>query len=359
MQAKAMVLREPGQLELWEYDVVAPAADEVLLRLAATSVCMTDTKIFAGAIPSAQFPLIMGHEFAGEVIEIGQQAAVHYDLQPGDRVTVEPYIPCGACQWCRTTYHYHQCVNIRSYGLGLSAEKPPHLFGGYGEYLYLQPGTIIHKLTKDISPLAACLSSVVGNAVRWVKLLGEIRLRQSVVISGVGSQGLCALAVARESGAGPIAVLGLSRDQARFELAREFGADYLINVEKEDPLEVVPDLFGDWPDVVVETSGVPRAIQTAVKLVKTAGRVVMIGLSAGRETSLKFDDLIWRDITIVTGRGQAGNVGDAMWLINEGKYPFEKINNRCFSLDQLQSALELTKNPDASFIKAAIHFEQD
>jgi len=133
----------------------------------------------------------------------------------------------------------------------------PTLFGGYAEYMYLVPGSLVHKLGEKTPPEAGCFSSVMGNGVRWVKYLGEMTFGQSLAISGVGSQGLATLIAAKECGVGPIAIMGLSRDQVRFELAKEFGVDFTVNVEHEDPLNVVPDLLGGPPDVVIETSGVP------------------------------------------------------------------------------------------------------
>ncbi len=357
MKAKAMVVVEPNRLELEEFEVVAPADDQVLIKTRVTSVCSTDLKVFHGQTPLGRYPVIMGHEFAGEVVDIGPEAAAAYGLKVGDRVTPEPYIPCGRCDWCRSDHHYHNCPDGGLYGISLASDTPPHLFGGYSEYVYLVPGTIVHKLAPGAPDLAGSLSSVVGNGVRWIKTLGRMGFGQSLVISGAGSQGLCALAAAKEAGVGPVVMLGLGRDEARFELAREMGVDHLVRVDVDDPLEKVPELLGDRPDVVVETSGAPSAIQTAFKLVRTSGRVVVIGLSGGKETPIAFDELVWRDITVATGKGQAGNVADAMKLINSGAYPFEKINNFHYKLEDLARALADTADPPPGFIKAAVVFD--
>jgi threonine dehydrogenase-like Zn-dependent dehydrogenase len=356
MNAKAMVLVEPGSLELREFEVRPPAPDEILIKTRVTSVCSTDIKVLHGQVGSARYPVIMGHEFIGEVVDIGSEAAKRYPVAVGDRVTPEPYIPCGHCAWCRTDHHYHNCPNVQLYGISLVCDRPPHLLGGYAEYVYLTAGTILHKVAPNAPDLAASLSSVVGNAVRWIKTLGQMSFGQSLVISGAGSQGLCALAAAREAGVGPVVMLGLSSDRARFDLAREFGVDHTVEVDRQDPLQAVPDLIGGVPDVVIETSGAPAAIQTAIKLVRRSGRVVSIGLSGGKLTSLAFDDLVWRDITLVCGKGQAGNVADAVRLINSGRIAFEKINNFHYGLQDLGRALADTEEPPAGFIKAAVVF---
>jgi len=357
MRARAMVVVEPGRLEMQEFEVRPPAADQILLKTKVTSVCSTDVKVFHGQTPLGRYPVIMGHEFAGQVVEIGAEAAARCGLKPGDRVTPEPYVPCGHCDWCRSDHHYHNCPEVRLYGISFPANQPPHLLGGYAEYVYLMPGSILHRLGPDTPELAASLSSVVGNGVRWVKTLGQMSFGQSLVISGAGSQGLSALAAAKAAGVGPVVMLGIGRDEARFELAREFGVDFVVDVEKDDPLKKVPELIGGQPDVVIETSGVPAAIQTALRLVRASGRVVVIGLSGGKETTLRFDELVWRDVIVATGKGQAGNVGDAMRLINGRRFAFEKINNFHYKLEDLASALEDTAHPPEGFIKAAVVFE--
>lgn len=357
MKGKAMVLVEPGCLELQEFEVRSPAPEEILVKTRVTSVCSTDVKVFHGQVGSARYPLIMGHEFTGEVVEIGSEAAKKYPIKIGDRVTPEPYVPCGYCSWCRTEHHYHNCPSVKVYGLSLTCDQPPYLLGGYSEYVYLIPGTLLHKLTPTASDLAGSLSSVVGNGVRWVKTLGQMSFGQTLVISGAGSQGLCTLAAAKEAGVSPIVILGLSSDYARFALAREIGVDHIVEVDHQDPIQVVPDLIGKAPDVVIETSGVPIAIQRAIQMVRRSGRVVCIGLSGGTQTPVAFDDLVWRDITLVCGKGQAGNVMDAMRLINSGKYPFEKINNFHYTLLELGRALEETERPPNGFIKGAVIFK--
>ena len=129
MKAKAMVVVEPGRMEMKEFDVVAPASDQILIKLRMTSVCASDPKIFLGKTPFKGFPLIMGHELVGEVSEIGDEARAIYKLDPGARITVEPSVPCGHCLWCRTRYQYNKCRSAKGIGGNLTADKPPFLLG--------------------------------------------------------------------------------------------------------------------------------------------------------------------------------------------------------------------------------------
>lgn len=356
MKAKAMVVPEPGHMELREFEVQKPPPDHILVKTSVTSVCSSDIKIFTGKTPLGRYPLIMGHEIAGEVVEVGSEAAKWYDVAPGERITVEPYVPCGRCEASRSDHYYHQCTHGGIYGINLSCDRPPYLFGGYTEYFYVVPGTVVHKLGDRMPDSAGSLSSVVANGVRWVKTLGKISFGESVVISGPGSQGLSSTASALEAGASPVVVLGLSRDTDRLNLAKEFGAHHVVDVEREDVREAVHRLIPGGPDAVIETSGTPEGIRAAVDMVRPAGRVVTIGLSGGLETSIRFDDLVWKSISLICGLGQAGNVGDAMKLIDGGKYPFEKINNRTYPLEDLTRAIKDTEERPEGFIKGAVMF---
>ena len=357
MKSKAMVLIEPGRLEMQDFELTEPGTDQVLIKVGTTSVCASDPKIFKGESPFTYYPIIMGHEFAGTVVEIGSKASAMYGLKPGERVTVEPTIPCGHCEWCKTSHNYHKCRPLRAYGVTMQADNPPYLLGGYAEYMYLLPGSLIYKVDDKVSDRAASLSSVIGNGVRWVKTLANMSADKSLVISGTGSQGLATLIAAREYGVGPIVILGLSKDTARFKLAKEFEAEYIINVERDDPLEAVPDLLGGFPDAVVETSGVPSAIQTAIELVKMKGCVVSIGISGGKKTSIQFDKLVAKGVTIICDHAQAGNYPDAMRILNSRKFAIEKINNFTYSLEDLPKALKATADPPEEFIKGAVVFD--
>ncbi len=356
MKSKAMVVTAPGKMELRTFELNPTPADHVLVKTTVTSVCSTDVKVFKGHTPVARYPLIMGHEIAGQVVEVGSRAAEWYDLAPGERITVEPYVACGRCEASRSDHFYHYCTHGGIHGLTMTCDRPPYLFGGYSEYFYLVPGTIVHKQHADMPDSAASISSVVANGVRWVKTLGKIQFGESVVISGPGSQGLCSLAAALHAGANPVVVLGLDGDAERLTLARAFGAHHVVNVDREDAVETVSRLIPEGPDAVIETSGTPRGIQAAVGMVRRTGRIVSIGLSGGLETPIRFDDLVWKSISIISGLGQAGNVSDAMKLIDTGKYPFDKINNRTYPLEDLPRAIADTEKRPEGFIKAAVVF---
>ncbi len=141
MKSKAMVVVEPNRMELKEFEVSPPAPDQILVKTTVTSVCSSDIKFFHGTFPAVNYPVIMGHEISGRVVEAGPEAKRWYGIKPGDKITVEPYIPCGRCEASRSEHFYHHCDHGGIYGLNLACDRPPHLFGGYSEYFYVMPGT--------------------------------------------------------------------------------------------------------------------------------------------------------------------------------------------------------------------------
>lgn len=357
MRSKAMVVTAPERMELQEFELRPTPEDHVLVKTSVTSVCSTDLKVFKGKTPFVNYPLVMGHEVAGEVVEIGSAAKHWYPFEAGDRITIEPYIACGRCRHCRSDHFYHHCSSGGIYGISLSCGQPPHLFGGYSDFFYLVPGAIAHKQNDQMLDSAASISSVVANGVRWVKTLAQVGFGDSVVISGPGSQGLCSLAAALHSGADPVIVLGLDCDAARLQLALEFGAHCVINVDQENPVNLVGSMLPEGADVVIETSGTPSGIQAAIQMVKRGGKIINIGLSGGVETTIAFDDLVWKSVSLISGLGQAGNVADAMKLISSGRFAFEKINSHTYKLEELAKALRDTEERPSGFIKGAIVFD--
>ena len=190
----------------------------------------------------------------------------------GDRVNVEPYIICGQCEYCLTGY-YQFCLNSKVYGVNLSCERPPHLWGAYGEYLYGAPGSKVHKIAPSVPDEAAALASVLGNGVRWIRTKARVAFGESVVILGAGAQGLATVIAAHEAGANPIIVIGREANPAKWALAAEFGAHHLVDLDREpDPLGRVRELTGGrLADVVVECTGAEPMMQLGLEVARPDG----------------------------------------------------------------------------------------
>ncbi len=350
----SMVLVAPERFERQEFDIPDVAEDCLFLRVEMVSICGSDRLLYRGIHKASSFPKILGHEVVGFVEEIGPIAREVYKLEKGDRVTVEPYIMCKSCEYClKGFYQAHQPRN--NYGVSLNCDEPPYLWGGYGQYMYIKPGSKLHKIHSEVSPRAAVLSSVIANGIRWIRTRGRAKLGETVVIVGAGAQGLASVVAASESGVSPIIVLGLPSDGEKFKLAHEFGADYTIDLTICDAVEEIREITkGRMADLVVECAGVPDSVKMALSLVRPEGRVVLAGVSGGREVNLVTDIIVNNELTVIGGHGQSWDVEDAVRLINSCKYGIEKMITYVFPLIEVQKAMNLFLNPPPDCIRVGL-----
>lgn len=240
-KAKAAVMEAPGRIVIKEFDIPNICPEEALLRIEMAGVCASDTKRYYGAKIAKSLPLIMGHEIYGQIEEIGQIAQKIYKVNKGDHVAVEAKIRCGFCEGC-ITGSYKYCDANLAYG-SISAARPPHLWGSFAEYMYLAPGSVLHKVPSGTLPEEGVLiSAVLANGVNWTRFEGGANIGDTVVVQGVGPQGVACIIGAKESGASPVIATGVTVDQERFKLAKEFGADFTIDVQKQNPVETLKEI---------------------------------------------------------------------------------------------------------------------
>jgi len=340
-ECKAAVLEGPYKMSIKTLKIPALGPEDGLLRVEMAGVCGTDPKIYHGKV-KVKFPIIPGHEILGYIEEIGEVAAKRYKVNKGDRVIMEAFARCGYCHQC-VTGNARFCEDGKIYGFSVSCDTPPYLWGGYAEYVYIAPGSSLHKVSKELPAEAAVLTSaIMSDGIQWGRYHGQISISQTVVINGCGQQGLVATITAKESGANPIIVTGLGVDKERLALAKELGADYTINVEEEDVVERVKEITdGRMADVVIEVTGDPKSVQTSLDLVKIRGTIVNAGLTGTEtETPLLLDKITFKEIRFqgVLGSSEEANIA-ALKLIESRKYPIEKIITHKFPLDKAEEAV--------------------
>lgn len=341
---RAMVQTGPRRLELQAFPRPRTGPDDGLLRIEACGICGSDVEQYRGHSRggSTRPPTIPGHEPLGIVEEVGERAAQRWGVKPGDRVALEVLIPCRACDFCLTG-RYQACPRKRS-ALGYTpTSADPGLWGGYAEYMYLHPNAILHRIRNDIPAEVAVMFNPLGAGVRWVCEYGAVRLGDTVLVLGCGQRGIASVIVARTAGASTVIVTGLDRDRRKLELAREFGADHTINVEQEDTVERVREITdGRLCDVVLElTPMATQPVLDAVESVRHGGRVVLAGLKGGRTIEFISDRLINKAITMVGAYGvDARAYGEAIRIIESGRFPLEKLHTHTFPLEQAALAVE-------------------
>jgi len=333
--------------------------DGGLLKVEMTGICGSDWPYFVN-YPRSKGPLILGHETVGRIEALGRSAATRWGLKEGDRVALEEYLPCGHCDYCRSG-DFRLCDATDSllgngvrYG-STPISVAPSLWGGYGEYQFLHPSSVFHRVPESVSPTLATLALPLGNGFEWAHLQGRATVGQAVLIQGPGQQGLACVVAAREAGASCIIVTGLSADRHRLELARELGAHHTIDIETEDLLETVADLTGGlMADLVIDcASGGPATIVAAVQLARKHGTILLGGRKGEPVPKFDSDILFKKCLTLKGVRGhsyQAVELGLA--TIASGRYPLHKLCTHVFGLDQVDAALH-TVGGQAG--RAAIH----
>jgi threonine dehydrogenase-like Zn-dependent dehydrogenase len=350
-----MVLVEPRRMELREFPVPPIDADSFLLKVRLVTICGGDPIEYEGRNVKAHYPMILGHEMVGTIEQIGEAAARRYTVEAGDRVSVEPYVLCGQCEYCLSGY-YQFCANSKVYGVNMSCAQPPHLWGAYGEYLYGAPGSKVHKVDSGVPDEAAALSSVLGNGVRWIRTKAQVKFGEAVAILGVGAQGLASIIAAHEAGANPIIVVGREANALKWTLAKEFGAHHLLDLDEvADPVTRVRDLTGGrLVEVVVECTGAEAMLDLGLELVRPVGRVVMVGTSGHSRQSVITDRVVFKELQVFGGLGQSWDTEAAVKTINSRKYPVEKMVSHIFPLEQADEALRFFMSQPDRALRVAI-----
>jgi alcohol dehydrogenase len=342
-RAEALVLEAPRQLVRRTLEVPEPGPDDAVLKVEACGLCGTDHEQFTGDLP-AGFAFVPGHETVGTLEALGQRAAGRWGVEVGDRVAVEVFQSCRVCGPCLAG-DYRRCA---VHGIGdmygfIAADKAPGLWGGYAQYQYLSPDTLLHRVPPGLDPVLATVFNPLGAGVRWAVTMPGTAPGDVVAVLGPGIRGLSAVAAAKEAGAATVLVTGRGKgDAERLDLARRFGADLVVDVEAEDPVTVLTKGAGRLADVVVDvTAKAPAALGQAVALARPGGTVVVAGTRGSAETPGFWPDLIvYKELRILGALGvDAHAYRRALALLASGRYPFAELPRRQVGLDHVAELL--------------------
>jgi len=287
----------PGNLEVQDFPYTKPGPNAVTIKVEMCGICGTDKHTFRGENTQyggrpVQYPIIPGHEILGKILEIGSREEPLTDyygspLREGDRVIVLPNIGCGKCYYCKHGFPPYFCPDTVDYGNLLNCNKPPYLFGGWAEVMYLLPGTTLFKAPDSMAPEIAVLTEVfavtasLDKAKEFCTVANEgFRFGDTVLVQGAGPIGIAHLVKAQMLGAGRVIVV--DKSDYRLALAKELGADYVFNIDElglNKLLKSVMDITnGLGADVVVECAGVPEAIIQGLEFLRVGGMYVVVGI---------------------------------------------------------------------------------
>lgn len=339
----AATLVSPGRTELREYLLPEISSDAGLLKMEMAGICGSDR---LGYQRVDHGPRIMGHENVGVIAKVGREAAKRWNVQEGDRVAIEQYLPCGSCRWCRTG-EFRFCDDtdwlsgrvILRYG-NTPLSVAPGLWGGFGQYLYLHPRAIIHKVPSHVPAEQLALFVPMANGMQWAYLQGGAAPGKSIVIQGPGQMGLASVIAAREAGASCIIVSGLTQDQARFEMARELGAHHTVDVQKENLKDRVKELTnGHGADIIVNVSAGGK--DTVLEGLQMASKISTIVLAGQGEQSIPSKGFGRKLMTMKWVQGSSYAAFElGLAAICSGKYPLQKLCTHQYPLSRVDDAMK-------------------
>jgi L-iditol 2-dehydrogenase len=345
---EALVVTEPNRFEIRQVAIPTPGPNEVRARVRAVSICGTDAHLVRGDYPGfwpPAFPFVPGHEWAGEIVELGP-GAERFGFAVGDRVAGTSHDACGVCQKC-VEGRYNLCEN---YGV-------PGLHKQYGHNVQGADATYVVQGIKTVFPLPDGLSFEEGAVIDPASIAlhvanrGAIAPGDNVAITGAGAIGLLSGDAARIRGAARVILI--ERNAGRLAKAREMGFE-TVESANDDPVARVRDLTGGLGvDVVLECAGVPVAVQWALGMLRKGGRCAAVGIpTAGVE--IEVQRLVLDELELVGCRATAGEMRRVMPLVEQGRMRVRDVTTHRFRLADYGAALDTLNDPASGAIKIIV-----
>lgn len=321
---QAAVLYRPQDIKVEEVSEPRLEDGEVSIELHTAGICGTDAHIYQGN-REVSYPLILGHECCGHIVQLGEGVI---NLREGQRVVVQPNFGCGNCLLCRTGRD-NLCPSKISLGVTID--------GCFAEYVKA-PARYVWPIPDGISDEQGTMVEPLAVAIRAVGKMGEL-LGKRVMILGGGPIGLLVLQLAKRTGA---IVFLTDLIEERLMLGKELGADGVVNVGKYDPREGATSLTGGKGiDVIVETAGVTRTVEQAIEIVRSGGRIVLVGIPSS-VANIPPASLVWKEIEIFGSFIYSyEDFHQAIQIINEGKVKVDPLISHRFSLKDIGKAFDV------------------
>lgn len=341
---KAAVMVDVGKIEIEQRPIPKPRDGELLINVKSIGVCGSDVHYFIeGKIGDfiVKPPFLLGHECSGEVVEVGMNVK---NFKPGDRVAMEPGVPCGKCDYCRNG-RYNLCPEMTFWAT-------PPIDGVFCEYV-VHPDYLVHPLSKQISyqegsllePLAVGLAATQRSCVKP----GMVAL-----VLGSGPIGLLVLKTLLLHGVTKIIMMDIF--DFRLEKAKELGATMVIN-SKDVNIEksVLAHTEGEGVDIVYETAGNIKTIQNTLRVVKNGGKVILVGFPPQNSFEIDVINIIAKELDILGIWRYANVFKGSVELLNSGKVNLNSLITHQFNLEKTEEALRYVYENKERLIKAVIN----
>ncbi|TQL51654.1 NAD(P)-dependent alcohol dehydrogenase [Ornithinicoccus hortensis] len=331
---RVSLLRAPGQVEVAERPVPEAGPGEVLVRVASVGICGSDVHYYRhGRIGPyiVRDPLVLGHEASGTVVAVGPDVPAE---RVGQRVALEPGVPCGHCSQCRAG-RYNLCPDVRFFAT-------PPIDGAFAEFVTIA-ADFAHPVPDHVSEDAAALVEPLSVGV-WACHKAAVGIGDSVLVTGAGPVGLVTVQVAAAAGAGRIVVTDLSPE--RLAAAERFGATEVVDTRETDLAHLEGRI-----DSFIDCSGAPAAISQGLQTVRGGGRVVLVGMGAD-EISLPVALVQGRELTVTGTFRYANTYPTAIDLVATGRVELDSLVTDRFPLAEAEAALRSAGDPGT--VKAVV-----
>jgi len=343
LAARIRKINEPLKIE--NIPIPEIGSLDVLLKVKACGICHSDLHICKGVVPLAEYPRTIGHEFAGVIQDVGSEVK---DWRAGDRVCVYFLITCGDCFFCRTGRE-SLCINRVAIGA--------HTDGGYAEFAKVPARNLI-KLPENIPfDQGAILTDAVATPFHAIVKRSQMRLGDTVAIFGIGGLGAHAIQIARMNGAGKVIAIDVL--DTALKRGRLFGADVVINGQRDDPIKAIREATGGiGVDVAFEFVGIKKTIEQAIASVRRGGRVVVSGLG-DQEPKLLPAMLFARfEIEVVGSFSfEKMEIEKIVEMVSAGKLDLSHSVTHRISLDQVNEGLKWLEEKQGDPLRIVIVFE--
>lgn len=328
---KALVKTAKGRnlIELKKVPRPEISAAEVLIQVRFAGICATDIHIQNDKFPYWP-PVVMGHEFSGVVVEIGDEVK---NWKIGDRVVAEPHTQaCGECFLCRTG-NIQICEHKRSPGWGID--------GAFAEFLKI-PAYLLHRIPEGLSFEEATLAEPTAVVIYEVLERSGVEPGDFVVVVGPGPLGLLSIVLSKASGAAQVAVVGTaSAEKNRFAIAEQIGADHIINISKQNPIDVITELTkGKGADLVVESSGSPSGINCSIEVVRKLGRIASVGFSSENQVPFPWNRAMYKNCQITFTMSSSYSSWDRALALMDGKVNVKPLITDIFNIEEWEKAFK-------------------
>lgn len=318
---RAAIIDKPGVVRVGSVADPEAGAGELLVRVRACGICGTDLHIAEGSFPPTPYPIVPGHEFAGEVVALGD--GVGQDIKVGSRVAIDPSLYCGQCEFCQTG-HGNLCLNWNAIGDTVN--------GAFAEYVSV-PAANAYLLPDNISFREAALIEPVSCAVHGIHRLAP-RLGDTMLVVGAGTMGQMLVQLALRGGASRVAVADLN--QQRLKTAERVGATRAYT----SPAQALQDEPRGF-DCVIDATGVPAAIEGAFAAVKRGGKLMIFGVASGdARVSLSPFRIYNDEITVLGSMAILFSFKPAVDLLSAGAINTQELLTESFPLESFPHALE-------------------